>query len=48
MSSKRVVITGMGVISPIGNNISDFNTALKLGKNGVDQITLFDTTDFEV
>ena len=48
MNSRRVVITGMGVVSPIGNNTSDFNDALLQGKNGVNQITFFDTTDFSI
>ena len=48
MNSRRVVITGMGVVSPIGTNTSDFNDALVQGKNGVNQITFFDTTDFSI
>jgi 3-oxoacyl-[acyl-carrier-protein] synthase II len=43
----RVVITGMGAVSPLGNNIEDMWTALIAGKSGVDYITSFDTTDFE-
>jgi beta-ketoacyl-acyl-carrier-protein synthase II len=43
----RVVITGMGAISPVGNNIEDMWAALIAGKSGVDYITSFDTTDFE-
>ncbi len=46
--SKRVVITGMGVVSPIGNNLEDFWSNLKNGYNGIDQITLFDTEKFDV
>ena len=46
--SKRVVVTGMGVLSPIGNSIPEFNAALKSGKNGIDKITHFDTNDFNV
>jgi len=45
---KRVVVTGMGVISPIGNSIEDFTAALKAGKSGISKITAFDTTDFDV
>lgn len=45
---KRVVITGMGAITPIGNSIEDFSAALKAGKSGVGKTTLFDTTDFDV
>ena len=45
---KRVVITGMGVISPIGNSIEEFSASLKAGKSGVGPITLFDTAGFDV
>ena len=45
---NRVAITGMGVISPIGNNLSEFWKNLKIGKNGISNITLFDTEKFDV
>lgn len=45
--STRVVITGMGVISPIGNNINEFWNGLVSGKNGIAKVTRFDTTDFK-
>lgn len=45
---SRVVITGMGIISPIGNSVSAFCESLKTGKVGVGAITKFDTTDFKV
>jgi len=45
---KKVVVTGMGIISPIGNSIEDFCAALKAGKSGIGMITSFDTTAFEV
>ncbi|MDR1178018.1 MAG: beta-ketoacyl-ACP synthase II [Spirochaetaceae bacterium] len=44
----RVVITGMGAISPIGNSASDFSSALRAGKSGIGTITSFDTTGFDV
>ena len=44
---KRVVVTGMGVISPVGNSVSDFWESLISGKNGIDAITRFDTTDYK-
>ena len=44
---KRVVVTGMGVISPIGNNIEDFWNGLVSGKNGIDKVTLFDASEFK-
>jgi len=45
---NRVVITGSGIVSPIGNQIEDFSDSLKSGVNGVKKITLFDTTDYSV
>ncbi len=47
MGKKRVVITGMGVISPVGNSVEQTWQALLNGKNGAAPITLFDTTDYE-
>jgi len=43
---RRVVITGLGAITPIGIGVNDYWEALKKGVNGVDRITRFDTTDF--
>ncbi|MGD0795746.1 MAG: beta-ketoacyl-ACP synthase II [Dehalococcoidales bacterium] len=43
----RVVVTGMGAISPVGLNIPDMWASLVAGKSGVDFITSFDTTGFE-
>lgn len=45
--NKRVVITGMGVISPIGNNLEETWNGIKEKKCGVDEITEFDTTNFK-
>ncbi len=45
---KRVVISGMGIISPIGNDIDTFWDSLQNGKCGIDYITRFDTTDYKV
>ena len=45
---KRVVITGLGAITPVGCTVDEFWTNLKNGKNGIDKITKFDTTDFRV
>ncbi len=45
---RRVVITGMGVISPIGNNVNEFWEGLKNGKNGITHITKFDTAESKV
>lgn len=43
--NRRCVITGMGVISPVGNNVNDFWNNLKNGVNGIDFITKIDTTE---
>lgn len=43
MSDKRVVVTGIGAVSPIGNNITEYWESLKKGVNGIDRITKFDT-----
>lgn len=44
---KRVVVTGVGAITPIGKNCNDFWSGIKEGRNGVDTITAFDVTDFK-
>ena len=44
---KRVVITGIGALTPIGNNLPDFWENLKAGKSGAGPITKFDTTNFK-
>ncbi|MDR1250601.1 MAG: beta-ketoacyl-ACP synthase II [Treponema sp.] len=46
--NRKVVVTGMGVISPIGNSVEEFGNALKTGKSGIGRITGFDTTGFDV
>ena len=46
--AKKVVVTGMGVISPIGSSVEEFCASLKTGKSGIGPITLFDTKDFDV
>lgn len=45
---KRVVITGMGIISPIGNDISPFWNSLTAGVCGIGPITAFDTAEYKV
>lgn len=45
---KRVVVTGMGAITPIGLNTEEYWESLKAGKTGFGEITQFDTTDFKV
>ena len=45
--SRRVVVTRLGAVTPIGNNVDDFWTSVKAGKIGFDHITKFDTTDYK-
>jgi len=44
--SRRVVITGMGVTSPVGNDIDTFWSSICSGKSGIDRVTAFDTTEY--
>ena len=44
----RVVVTGLGVLAPNGNSVSEYWSALTAGQSGIDHITYFDTTDFPV
>lgn len=45
---RRVVVTGLGAITPIGNTVSEMWESVKAGKCGIDKITLFDTTGRKV
>ena len=45
--SRRVVVTGLGALTPIGNNVSDFWTNLLKGVSGAGPITRFDATHFK-
>lgn len=47
-NDTKVVVTGMGVITPIGNTIEEFWDNLRNGRGGVDHITRFDTSGFPV
>jgi len=47
VNKRRVVVTGMGAITPIGNSVDDFWNAMLKGENGVGLISKFDTTNFE-
>ena len=48
MSKRRVVVTGLGAVTPIGNNVKDFWAGIREGKVGIGPITKFDTTDYKV
>tara|TARA_B100001996_G_scaffold55517_1_gene39341 strand:+ start:5054 stop:6292 length:1239 start_codon:yes stop_codon:yes gene_type:complete len=48
MSKRRVVITGLGTINPLGNNVPDTWDSLIDGVSGIDTITSFDTTNLPV
>ena len=45
---RRVVITGMGAVTPLGNNVEDTWSGIKEGKCGIAPITHYDTTDRKV
>ncbi|MCX7028057.1 MAG: beta-ketoacyl-ACP synthase II [Spirochaetes bacterium] len=48
MSRRRVVVTGMGVVSPLGNDIPSFWSSVRAGRSGVGLITLIDASDLAV
>ena len=48
MAQRRVVITGLGAVSPVGNNVKASWENIKAGNSGVDKITLFDASDYPV
>ena len=45
--NRRVVVTAMGAVTPLGNNVADTWNGPRTGKNGIDHITLFDTEKFK-
>ena len=47
MNNRRVVITGMGVITPVGNDLETFWTSLKNGVSGIRRIESFDTSTYD-
>ena len=47
MTNRRVVVTGIGAITPIGNNLKDYWASLIKGESGAAPITLFDATHFK-
>ena len=48
MQKRRVVVTGLGCITPVGNNVDDFWSSLNAGISGVEPITVFDAKDMAV
>ncbi|CAE6500957.1 3-oxoacyl-[acyl-carrier-protein] synthase II [Nitrosomonas nitrosa] len=46
MSKRRVVVTGLGIVSPVGNNVSDAWQNIVSGKSGITRITRFDASAF--
>ncbi|MCH5211259.1 MAG: beta-ketoacyl-ACP synthase II [Oscillospiraceae bacterium] len=44
---RRVVVTGLGALTPIGNNVETFWNGIKSGKCGVDKVTLFDASEYK-
>ena len=46
-NDRRVVITGLGVVTPVGNDLETFWTALKEGKSGIDRISAFDISQYD-
>src|SRR5438874_996670 len=45
---RRVVVTGLGAVTPVGNSVDQTWSNLLAGCSGIDTLTLFDTTQFEV
>ena len=48
MELKRVVVTGLGALTPIGNNIEEYWEGLRNGRSGSAPITYYDTEKFKV
>jgi 3-oxoacyl-[acyl-carrier-protein] synthase II len=46
MSKRRVVVTGLGIVSPLGNDVEEYYRSLLAGKSGVSKITGFDVSDY--
>ena len=47
MNNRRVVVTGMGAVTPVGNNVEDTWQSLINGRHGIGPITLFDTEGYK-
>lgn len=46
MSKRRVVVTGIGMLTPLGNDVHSTWSNILAGKSGIGEVTLFDTTDY--
>ena len=46
--ARRVVVTGLGAVTPVGNCVAETWSSLLAGRSGIDTISLFDTSGFEV
>ncbi|HRZ90161.1 MAG TPA: beta-ketoacyl synthase N-terminal-like domain-containing protein, partial [Spirochaetia bacterium] len=46
-TKRRVVVTGMGVVSPVGNDLASFWDAVKNGRSGIGPVTRFDASRLE-
>ena len=46
MTKRRVVVTGIGMLTPLGNDVNSTWSNILAGKSGIDAVTLFDTTDY--
>ena len=44
--ARRVVVTGMGTVNPLGNSVKDFWAAVKAGENGIGKLTRFDVSQY--
>ncbi|MEY4592606.1 MAG: hypothetical protein RIR18_1501, partial [Pseudomonadota bacterium] len=48
MARRRVVVTGLGIISPVGNSVEEAWQNILAGKSGIDRVTRFDVSNFPV
>lgn len=45
---RRVVVTGLGAVTPVGNTVEEFWSSVREGKVGIGPITKFDTSEYKV
>ena len=46
MSKRRVVVTGLGIVSPVGNDVATAWASILAGRSGIDVVARFDTANF--